>query len=274
MSFFRRLLGAPKKTPSRLRAPGLLFDNARAMPSRAVSPSGRYVAGALWCTGEIGKPGFEPGAVALDDAVLNQTLFLRRIYRPSNPQVDDLGNVYFEDQSPNGAMAITAWTNTGKLRWVRWFSSYVRSSELAQDGRTLRIHVNGSDDEDQGRTAYVLDSGSGAPLIRESDSYADELAIEHQRLFYWPSGEFIASCLAQGSPRSLADGAARASEWCARDNEIDSPARRAQLWRMRGEIAEKLGEHANAIEFWTRAIEIDPKVGIAKRLATLRKGRR
>lgn len=56
----------------------------------------------------------------------------------------------------------------------------------------------------------------------------------------------------------------------AKDEGLD-PSRgfEAKAWRLRGEMAERLGRSADALDAYTRAVELDPRVGVRRRIAAL-----
>jgi len=61
-----------------------------------------------------------------------------------------------------------------------------------------------------------------------------------------------------------------ASLVAAQDAGLD-PSRgfEAKAWRLRGDMAERLGRSADALDAYTRAVELDPRVGVRRRIAAL-----
>lgn len=188
----------------------------------------------------------------------------RTLYRvdaedPQNIIVDDAGSVYFADNSKPLLSEFFSIGRDGARRWNAIIRASILKFSLSDDQQHVIVETCSSDDED-----LVLDSLLGTMV--DDTSYAEAKWEERRRMSYWESLESIASAISDGSDDAISHAKTLVEEWCQKDEQLPDK-HRARLWRYRGELAEKEGQHDLVIEYWEHALSIDSKVGIARRLA-------
>ncbi len=157
-------------------------------------------------------------------------------------------------------------TSAGKVLWTRDGFGEVRVR-----GNDVLIGLDGDQDRD-GNQFFVLDSRGQAPAefhaaLAEREHARRAEADRQNRGKPWWTLPRVAEGLKQDDP-DLAELSALLDAMQAHAN---SDSEQAKALRYRGEIAERLGDLPRALEHWERAIALDPKVGIKRRLTALRK---
>ena len=205
---------------------------------------------------------------------------------------------------------VVAFQPSGERAWKRSYKANVYGTHLSGDGRHLLISTCNSDHAPHSGKTWLVEAGTGTDLwcrdgfgaVRFKGS-TPVVGTEGDREsstneFFpldetgQPPGAFEAARRAASDRRnrgqpwwvfSKVDGALK-EESSAEElqsllplidemegkHELDDKSR-AKAHRARGEIAERAGDLQQAYDWWSRALEEDPKVGIKRRHTALGK---
>ena len=267
---------------------------------RATSASGRFTLvwhDRRWMDGEI----IEGRYLLIDrDAVILD----RRIARPQDGKVADDGTFVLNDWGDSQALSGTfhAFRSDGSAIVSRVYSANLLNTGLSSDGRLAVCQACNAPGSPDGSIFCVFDLERGAEVAAwvpesgwargyefpEGGESIRMLRGDRPSLDYALTGEFLDRRLwledevRRGTlyviRKSLAEGEAATGlthddlRTGARQALRDGDDRfEAEAWRLLGEIEESAGDAAAALEAYDRALAINPKVGVAKRAAALRK---
>ncbi len=306
-SLFKSSSKARPTGPSRSRRPTAVpeDDDILFCLDPVVSTNGVYAAYAMDHHYEGDR--HVPGAVALKDARTGRILFTKSIRRANNPHVTDQGTVLVEDWKDGDALGGTllAFDLNGNRLWAKSFKANIHDSGMSADGMLAFVSTCNADYEPHsgktfllavptGKVVWVRDGWGDArfygnqlmaevgPPGGEKQVFAfddrgrlpaayDEaqrlLAEEQSRGRYWGVLDALKAAMEQRPP-DLVRARAALSELNDPEDRIPGKSR-AKLIRYHGEIAEAEGNMAVAIARYRQALEMDPRVGIRKRLDSL-----
>ena len=266
----------------------------------ASSPNGRFTL--VWrdrhyAYGELVRGRYvliDGGAVILD----------RRMARPQDGKVADDGTFILNDWGDGDTLSGTfhAFRSDGSAIVSRSYSANLLNNGLSGDGRLAVCQTCNAPGSPDSSILSVLDLERGAEIaawVPESgwaSGYAFPEGGERVRMLrgdrpaldYSLTGEFldrrpwledevrrgalyvIRKALAEGEPATgLTGDDLRAG---VRQALEDGDQRfEAEAWRLLGEVEESAGDGRAALEAYERALAVNPKVGVAKRAAALRK---
>ncbi|MGQ0588654.1 MAG: hypothetical protein ACT4N8_03855 [Sphingosinicella sp.] len=267
---------------------------------RAASANGRYTLvwhDRRWIDGNVTE-----GRYLLIDG---DTVFVdAKMERPQDGKVADAGTFILNDWGDSDALSGTfhAFRNDGSPLLSRRFSANLLNNGLSSDGRLAACQTCNAPGSPDSSILTVFDLAAGAVVAawtaesgwatgyefpeggdrirmvrgdRPSLDYSLEGAFLHRRL--WLQDEVnrgtlyvIRKALAEGeaatglSVEALRSGVRRA---LAEGGERFEP----EAWRLLGEIEESAGNASAALDAYDRALMANPKIGVAKRAAALRK---
>jgi hypothetical protein len=225
--------------------------------------------------------------------------------RPQHGMVADDGTFILDDCGPSDALSGTfrAFRPDGSLILARAFSANLLNNGLSQDGRLAACQTCNAPGSADSSLLTVFDLAAGsifAAWVPESgwaDGYEFPAGGKRIRMVrrdrpsldYGLDGTFLDRALwlkdevARGTLYVIRVGLAEDPE----DGGLSLDALRAglrraladsddrfaaQAWRLLGELEEKAGNAAAALAAYDEALRRDPKIGVAKRAAALRKG--
>jgi hypothetical protein len=267
---------------------------------RAASPNGRYTL--LWhdrrWAGEI----VSAGRFVLVDG---ETVVVEgRMERPQDGKVVDSGIFILNDWGASDALCGTfhAFRPDGSIILSRPYSANLLNNGLSRDGRLAACQTCNAPGSPDSSILTLFDLEGGDELARwtpESEwangyefpeGEARIRMVRHDRpsLDYSLEGEFLDRKLwlqdetARGTlhviRKALAEGAAASGlsteglRIGARHAIDQGDERfRAEGWRLLGEVEESADEPAAALDAYEQALALNPKIGVAKRAAALRK---
>lgn len=267
---------------------------------RATSPDGRFVlvwSDRHWADDEPVGGRFvliDDGAVILD----------RRMARPHDGKVAADGTFILNDWGDSDTLSGTfhAFRSNGSTILSRAYSANLLNNGLSGDGRLAVCQACNAPGSPDGSILTLFDLERGAETAAwvaesgwaraydfpEGGKRVRMLRGDRPALDYSLSGEFldrrlwledevrrgtlyvIRKALAEGeaatglSHEDLRAGLRQALQ--EGDERFE-----AEAWRLLGEIEEDSGEPRAALEAYERALAVNPKVGVAKRAAALRK---
>lgn len=224
--------------------------------------------------------------------------------RPQDGKVADNGTLILNDWGASDELSGTfhAFSRDGTPILSRRYSANLLNNGLSQDGRLAVCQTCNAPGSPDSSIVTVFDLAGGAVLASwtpesgwanayEFPEGGDRIRmVRHDRpsLDYRVSGEFLDRKIwledevARGTlyviRKALGEGEASTGLPVAalrkggRTAIDDGDERfRAEAWRLLGEIEESAGEAAAALEAYERALELNSKIGVAKRAAALRK---
>lgn len=229
--------------------------------------------------------------------------FRHSLHRPHNPHVNDDGVVVVEDWRSSRTLngALLAFDRAGRPLWCLELRANIYTSGMSADGRHVFLATCNSDDAEHGGRTFLLEAASGRQLwsrrgwggVRFDGNtlVADvKLAAGTLSFPFDPDGrldEAHAAAVAldraergRGQPWSLLPRLTAAFKLAPLDlpaieamlaesvGKIEgyTPAVQAKIARFSGDLAHARGQHALAIECWVRALTLDPKSGVKRRL--------
>lgn len=270
---------------------------------RASSPNGRYTLvwrDRYWMNGVPVEGRYlliDGDRVAVDG----------KMERPQDGKVADNGTFILNDWGDSQQLSGTfhAFRGDGSLILSRTYAANLLNNGLARDGRLAACQTCNAPKSADSSILTIVDLTAGAEVVRwtaesgwaqgyEFPASGDRIRMlraDRPSLDYSLTGDFIdrrvwledevrrgtlhvirkamAECkaangltfedLRAGVRRALADG----------DGRFE-----AEAWRLLGEIEESAGNARSALEAYERALAVNPKVGVAKRAAALRKAAR
>ncbi len=152
-------------------------------------------------------------------------------------------------------------TRTGAVLWSR-----DGFDEVKIKGNDVVIVLEG-DTEGQDSLIFVLDAAGQPPP--EYNATLERRELAHKRGKPWWVLPQVQAGLKEDRP-DLDRLWGLLDDMDALDQQLDTN-QQARALRYRGEIAEHRGDAAGAIQFWERALELNPKVGIKRKLQALKK---
>ena len=269
---------------------------------RSVSPNGRYTL--IWqdrgWTGDSSDP---RGRYLLLDG--GSLVADARMGRPQDGKVADNGTFILNDWGDSQQLSGTfhAFRGDGSSIISHSYSANLLNNGLAPDGRLAVCQTCNAPGSADGSilTVFNLEAGTIVAAWTAESGWANDyefpgservrmLRGDRPPLDYCLYGEFVDRRLwlrdevARGTlhviRKALAEG--ETTTGLSLDDlrvgvrrvaaTVEGDARsRADAWRLAGEIEEMAGDEAAALKAYERALALDPKVGVAKRAATLRK---
>ena len=266
----------------------------------ATSPSGRFTL--LWRDRHWADSEPVGGRYVLIDG--DTVILDRRMARPQDGKVADHGTFVLNDWGDSQALSGTfhAFRSDGSAIVSRVYSANLLNNGLSRDGRLAVCQTCNAPGSPDGSIFCVFDLEHGAEVAAwvtesgwargyefpEGGERIRMLRGDRPSLDYSLTGEFLDRRLwledevRRGTlyviRKSLAEGEAATGlthddlRTGARQALRDGDDRfEAEAWRLLGEIEESAGDAAAALEAYDRALAINPKVGVAKRAAALRK---
>ncbi|HEX5185003.1 MAG TPA: bacterial transcriptional activator domain-containing protein [Allosphingosinicella sp.] len=266
---------------------------------RIDSPNGRYTL--LWHDRRWfeGKPSdgryvlIDGGAVVVDEVM----------ERPQDGKVADDGTFILNDWGASAELAGTfhAFRADGSTIVSRLYSANLLNNGLSLDGRQAVCQTCNAPGSPDSSILTIFNLAAGTELTRwtaesgwangyefpEGGQRIRMLRHERPPLDYSLAGEFLDRRLwlkdevQRGTlyalRKALAEGeaatgvSAEALRQGARRLIAEDERFRAEGWRLLGEIEESAGRNAAALEAYDRALGFNPRIGVAKRAAALRK---
>lgn len=205
---------------------------------------------------------------------------------------------------------VVVYRSDGERAWKKRYKANVYRIHLSRSGKRLLVSTANSDHPPHSGKTWLLDAATGdevwvrdgfgavrfdgdTPVIgTEGDSnsptnelfpldergqpseafHAARAAASDRRNRGQPWWVFrkIDDALKAGSPPDELSALLPLIDEMEAAHELDDKTR-ARAHRARGEIAERAGELRDAYAWWTRALELDPKVGIKRRHTALGK---
>jgi hypothetical protein len=269
---------------------------------RVSSPNQRYMLlwhDRRWIDGEV----FEGRYLLIDrDAVVLDA----KMERPQDGKVADDGTFILNDWGASVELSGTfhAFRRDGSGIVSRLFSANLLNNGLSRDGRLAACQTCNAPGSPDSSVLCVFDLERGAEFaswVPESgwakgyDFPGGErirmLRGDRPPLDYSLTGEFldrrswIEDEVRRGTlyviRKALAEGATATGlthddlRLGARRALTDGDERfKAEAWRLLGEVEESVADIGRALEAYDRALAVNPKVGVAKRAAALRKAKR
>ena len=271
----------------------------------ARSPNGKFLAGA--CDHWFSNRGEHRGACALLEG--SRVLFKKTIRRANNPHVTNDGMFLVEDWKEDGKLngALLAFDKTGAELWRRDFKANISDSGLSEDGSRAYVTTCNSDYDAHSGKTFLLDARTGAviqkddgwgktrfkgnslvPVCADADGSDDDVVhqdpsgpcdkesveaqmharVELDRGKYSVVIPRVEGALKSGGSANLADAAQLLAELDGKDDEIPVNVR-AKLFRLRGDLAEARDRQDGARIWWERAMALDPKIGVKRKLEKL-----
>lgn len=205
---------------------------------------------------------------------------------------------------------VVAFHPSGERAWKRRYKANVYGTHLAEDGRQLLISTCNSDHAPHSGKTWLVDASTGTDVwcrdgfgaVRFEGS-TPVIGTEGDRQS--PTNEFFpldgsgqAPAAFEAAQQAASDRHNRGQPWWVlgkvndalkgevsvedlqgllplldemeREHQLDDKTQ-AKAHRARGEIAEHAGDLQTAYTWWSRALELDPKVGIKRRHTALGK---
>jgi len=235
-----------------------------------------------------------------------------KMQRPNDGRVADNGTFVLNDWMFGEGLKGTFYAidRQGNVVTRKLFQANLFNNGISSDGRFAVCQTCNSDNADSGILCF-FDLLAGAILWAKppesgwADSYEFDVEKELLYLVYMDvgkfvynfSGEFLDSERWQTERIKRANGFELSAIARERFQSLDKvvntetgeeiltlleqalqrgldnyPNEQAMVYRTMGEVFEALGEKLKAIEHYERALRLNPKVGIKRRLDTLRKG--
>lgn len=224
--------------------------------------------------------------------------------RPQDGKVADDGTFILNDWGASDKLSGTfrAFRANGSEILARRYSANLLNNGLSRDGRLAVCQTCNAPGSPDSSILTVFDLGAGRPIASwtaesgwasgyqfpEGGKHVRLVRHDRPSLDYTLEGEFLDRRLwlrdevERGTlhiiRRSLAEGEAatgvstEALRQGARRAAVEGDERfRSEAWRLLGEIEEAAGQAAAALEAYDRALALNPKIGVAKRAAALRK---
>lgn len=222
--------------------------------------------------------------------------------RPQDGKVADDGTFILNDWGDSQALSGTfnAFRSDGSEIVTRPYSANLLNNGLARDGRLAACQTCNAPGSPDSSILSVFDLEHGAEVASwvpesgwargyefEGGERVRMLRGDRPPLDYSLTGEFldrrlwledevrrgtlyvIRKALAEGEAAGLSAEDLRAG---VRRALADGDERfEAEAWRLLGEIEESAGDSGAALEAYERALAVNPKIGVAKRAAALRK---
>ena len=263
------------------------------------SPNGRYTVAARDHGYADGRERF--GALVL---VQGRTLCFRQtVRRAINPHVRDDGVVVVEDWEDASKLegTLRAFNVDGSSRWNLALRANIFRAGMSADGARVFVSTCNSPDPEHGGRTFLLDVSTGA-VVWSRKGWGDVRFVGNQvvadvkfpgRLESFPLDEHgqLGADHAAAQER-LRDEQGRGQHWwvlprleaALKARPVDTavvqgllgqvedktdtfPASaQAKLARCRGDFHEAQGDLARAVECWERALAIDPKATVKRRL--------
>lgn len=246
----------------------------------AYSTSRRFLVGTRHADDDV--DGFSGGLVVLLDLLERAQRFEARLVRPWAAHVSDDGLVVVEDwgDSPTvQAGELVAFDSAGHRVWAKRYRAGLYESAMSRNGTLVLVSTCNSDFEPHCGKTWLLDSANGAELW-EHDGWGQGghgLWFRGDRVVMKATGEPLERWVL----RETKDALHREDE-----DELEellnmlqgvlvlpgvSSRARALSWRYLGDAALLQGDRMQAFRCWSRAIELDPGVGLARKFAALAK---
>lgn len=267
---------------------------------RTSSPDGRFTLlwrDRHWADGQPVK-----GRYLLIDG--ETVLVDQRMERPQDGKVADGGNFILNDWGDSDALSGTfrAFRSDGSVILARSYSANLLNNGLSDDGRLAVCQTANAPGSPDSSVLSVFDLAAGAEIATwtaesgwasayEFPAGGDRIRMvrrDRVSLDYSLEGEFldrrlwlrdevergtlhvIRKALAEGEKATgVSRDALRAGVGRALTGEDQRFA--ADAWRLLGEIEEADGEPAAALAAYDRALGANPRIGVARRAAALRK---
>jgi tetratricopeptide (TPR) repeat protein len=252
------------------------------------------------------------GAYLLYDTAAKEVLVQGRLERPNNGHVADNGVFVLEDWLFTNDLAGTlhAFDANGQSLLKRTFSANLMTNAVSKNGRYAVCQTANSPSED-GSSLFLFDLASTTQLFAAPpgagwtmDYSIDESRVEviaHIRELgsfrYAANGDFLdqnaleEASLAKGDYSTIIQTAAAilhrsdvlpgrlqeallAVQRARRSGADGDPGWKATALKVQGLTHEALGETAEAMTLYQRALDVNPKIGLKRRLAALQKAGR
>jgi len=267
------------------------------------SPDGRYLTGASDMSGTR-------GACVLLNRNSGEVLFKIGIKRPNNPHVSNEGMVVVEDwKGDDLAGALICIDRTGSRQWTKNFKANVFDSGLSADGTRGFVSTANSDYEGHSGKTFFIDTATGEVLWKfdgwqdirfDRNTLVVEVEIDEGRKTVFPfdnHGQLptdyfdtlqraeeqrcagrcwwalprVEEALKASPPRT--DDAQRYLDGITETRSEMSVPTQAKILRYKGEVLAAKGNEKGAVRQWQKAMELDPKVGIKRRLDAILSGK-
>lgn len=265
------------------------------------SPNKRFTVG--WRRGHQHGTAWEFGRVILRDS--KGIVFSVTLESPNAAYVDDAGNVVVEDWLRDDLSgAIHRFNSNGEMLWTNRYSANIGESGISRSGKLVFVTTLSSDSETHSQKVFLLDGDTGKPLWVhdgwEDVRFKGEKLV---RIFELPDGSkktfafdangnlpdelteaqaaafkerdrgrhWVALPAAQEALRSGNLAGAESELALLKDQLSELPPKvQALYWRTCGEISLVRGDKEGTLRDWEKALLLDPKVGIRRRLDQLR----
>lgn len=276
----------------------------------SMSSNARFAVGARPQAGLPGGSHVQ-GRVVLVDMQLQRICYEMAVVHPHGPSVSDEGRVLIEDWKSTTELsgAVFAFASDGARLWTHSFRANIGESCISSDG--ARAYVQTCNTHTAGAKLVLYDAESGNVLwsqkgeyrvrfqgarlvssVENSDAtvsvfefdesgklpgaYYDALrAADEARMRAIQEKSPFKKCseamgLLEGAYTDAGRGLTLLDEF---ESEHPDEARKhhSLVLRLRGHGARLKGENDRALELWERAMAIDPKIGLKREMAKLRK---
>lgn len=272
------------------------------MVNETSSPNRRFTVG--WRSGHQQGTTWEFGRVVLRESNKG-IVFSVALERPNAAYVDDAGNVVVEDwlrEDLSGA--IHRFNSNGELLWTTRYCANIGESGISCSGKLVFVTTLRSDSETHSQKVFLLDGDTGKPLWVH-DGWEDvrfkgeklvrilELPDGSKKTFAFDSNGNLPDDLFEAQAVAFkerdrrkhwvalpaAQEALRSGNLAGAESELAllkeqlselPPKVQALYWRTCGEISLLRGDKEGTLRDWEKALSLDPKVGIRRRLDQLR----
>jgi tetratricopeptide (TPR) repeat protein len=272
------------------------------------SPDKRYIAAARSPFHVEGKS--TKGLCVLVEADSGEVLFRVSINNPNNPNVSNQGLVTVEDwkgDKDNLSGALIALNSSGERIWAKYFKANIYTSGLSEDGVSVFVSTCNSSYEPHSGKTFLIDLKTGKTIWKSDvwrnvrfcgntlvielqmpdgttkpfafdergqlgsdyDETVEAIARERERGAYWAVLPKVQKVL-KDNPPDTASAKELLSELEGKEETIPESSQ-AIISRYHGEIEEAEGNIADALAFYRKALDLDPKVGILRRYNALMK---
>jgi len=267
---------------------------------RIASPDGRYTL--LWHDRRWTDGTVSDGRYVLIDG--DAVILEGRMERPQDGKVARDGTFILNDWRDSGSLSGTfrAFRSDGSVILARSYSANLLNNGLSPDGGLAVCQTANAPGSPDSSVLSVFDLAAGAEIATwtAESGWADAYEFpeggkrirmvrrDRPALAYALAGDFIdrrlwlrdevgrgtlyvmRKALAEGEASTgVSHDALRAG--VARALQDEDQRFVADAWRLLGEIEEAAGDPAAALAAYDRALKANPKIGVAKRAATLRK---
>lgn len=250
----------------------------------------------------------DDGLLVLANRQTREVMFLVRLPRPHGPSVSDEGWVVVEDWGSSGELegSLVCFEPSGERAWSLDLRANIYASGLSPSGDRAFVVTARSDYEPHSNRLFFLDART-AEVLWERDNFKPHKAVfalegdemtasvvmrdgSTQSFVFGADGsvgpEFESARVDLEVQRFSPDAALvpRVREALAvSPPDLDEAerllglvdleglweAQRAKVLRLRGEVHEARGDVVAAVSAYREALELDPKVGVKRRLAAL-----